>query len=149
MTATAMPTAETGEVFRQAMETFERAIKAGVKIQEESTKCFVDMFSQMPSPQQWQKRAQAMLNDAFPTAQKNLDEAIEVMNQNARSSLSLLKKAFEAGQSTSIAEAQAKTSELWEAALETVRSNAQAMVQANERFLKAWEELAHKEMANA
>ena len=83
------------DLFRQAVETFQSAIKTGVKIQEESARRFTEMFRDFGSPMEWQKNAQAMVNEAITAAQRNIDESIRLMNHNAQMAMSLLEKAFE------------------------------------------------------
>jgi len=132
---------QTNELFDQAIETFEVAVKTGAKVQEETAQWFVDLMGGLSSPQEWQKKAEAVAKQVIPATQKNLDEALKAMNENARESLDLLKKAFEAGQSESVSEAQAKMYQVWESALASTRANTQAVVQANARVIESYAEL--------
>ena len=93
--STAIPTS-TGEMFRQGMETFEAAMKAAARIQEESARRFADMLQEMGSPMQWQKRFQTVMTESVSMTQKNLDEAVKVMNQNAKATMELFQKALRA-----------------------------------------------------
>ncbi len=94
--------------------------------------------------QECQKRVEAMMTGALPAAQKNAEECLRLMDQNTRSSMDLLKKVFETCQSESIAEAQTKIRDLWEASLGTLRQNAQAIVQTNARAMEAWASCAKR-----
>lgn len=132
------------DLCRQAVETFDATLKAGVKLQEEAAKIVTDSIGGVPSPQEWRQRANAIVKDAVPTARKNAEEYLRVIDQNTRNSLDLLKKAFDAGQFESITEAQAKTQELWEASLNAVRASAEATVQANTKAVEAWVEFAKR-----
>ncbi len=132
------------ELFEQAVDTFDAAVKAGVKLQEEAARWWSDVLSEAGSAQDWQRKMQSAMAEAIPTAQKNAEEGLRVLDQSTRSSLELLKRAFEAGQSESIAQAQAKAQELWEASLAAMRKNAQAMVQANARAMESWAHFARK-----
>lgn len=132
------------DLFQQAVETFEAAVQTGVKVQEEATRWWTDALSEAGSLQEWQKKAQTIVSEAIPTAQKNAEEYMKLIDQNYHNSLDLLKRAFETGQSDSLAQAQAKTQELWEATLTTLRTNAQAIVQANARALESWTSFARR-----
>lgn len=132
------------EMCEQAMDTFNGAFKAGVKMQEEMSKWWTDMVSESSPIQDWQKRAQTIWTDAIPLAQKTAEEGMKVIDQNYRNSLDLLKKAFDTAQSDSLADAREKIQALWEASLGTLRTNAQAMVQANARAMETWSEFVRK-----
>jgi hypothetical protein len=115
-------TAGPNELFGQAIETFESAVRTGVKMQEEYT----------------------LINESIQMAQKNFDEAVRVMNQNTKTGLELMQRAFEARQASSTSDAQTRTREIWETALGALRNNTEAVVQANSRMLETWTELAKR-----
>jgi len=132
------------ELYNQAIETLEAAIRTGVKMQEEYTRWFTEMLGDMGSPQEWQSRSQTFLNDTVQMAQRNVDEAARIMNQNFKTAMELMQRGFEARQVNSTADGQAKTREIWETALGALRSNTEAVVQANSRMLETWTELAKR-----
>lgn len=133
------------DLYSQAYETFESAIRLGCKMQEETANRVTEMLSTMGSPQEWQRRNKEMVEEFIPVAEKNLDETLKVMNQNAKSSMEMLEKAFESGQSMDPAALQAKTQDLWETSLGMVRTNMQTMVQTNTRMMQT---LAHAMKTN-
>ena len=132
------------DMFEQAVDTFDAAMKAGVKAQEEATKWWSDLLGDAGSVQDWQRKAASVAGDVLPAAQKNAEEYLHVLEQNARNSMELLKKAFETGQSESVADLQAKTQKLWEASLATLRTNTQTVVQANAKALESLTDFARK-----
>jgi hypothetical protein len=145
MTAAATdPQMQQSALFDQAVETFEAALRAGIRVQEETFKCVTDAMSELGSPQDWQARAQRTIKETLPKLQKNAEEAVAAMNRSAKESLDLLNQAFEVAQVTNPEQAQTKMREMWEASLGVMRSNAQAMVQANARTLELWSSLFHK-----
>ena len=144
MSSTRKDPSDVKELFEQAVETFEAAFKTSIKIQEEVSDFLTDAMGQSSSPQVWRNRAEAMTQEAFPVMRKNIDEAVHVMNLNAKTSLELLQKAFDLGQSDSIEATQTKTREMWEGWLQALRYNTQAMVQANARVMESWTNLAKK-----
>jgi hypothetical protein len=140
----AKPEQIVSDLVKQAVDTFDATLKAGVKIQEEATKMWTQALGGATSAHQWQERATAVLNEAIPLAQKQGQEYLRLLEQNSRNSLELLHKAIDTGQSESVSDAQAKAQELWVATLNTLRSNTEAAVEANAKALDAWSALARK-----
>jgi hypothetical protein len=134
---------QASELFGQATKSFESAIETGLKLQEESVKFITDMLNDLGSPQKWQKKSQAVMNEIITSSQKNMDEAVQVMNENAKTSMQLLQKTFET-RPADANEAQSRTLELWETTLGVLRRNTEAAVRANSRLVEAWSEMAKK-----
>lgn len=126
------------ELVDQAVGCFDAALKTGVKLQEDASKWWSEMLNEAGSIQDWQKKMASCVTDAIPTAQKNAEECLHMIDQNTRNSMELLKRSFDACQSESIADAQGKIQELWAASLTALRQNAQAMVQTNARAMESW-----------
>ena len=127
-------------LFDDAVQSFGEAVKAGVKVQEEIGKWWSDALDQAGGAtpvDAWQKKSKAVLSEAIPAAQKNAEEALKLVEQNYKKSLAMLKKAWDADPSDATA-VRAKALELWEASLELVRDNTQAMAQANLKAMEAW-----------
>jgi hypothetical protein len=61
------------ELFEQAARTFENTLKAGIAVQQESTKWFSDALRGLGAPQQWQSRNQAVMDQAFTPGWRNFD----------------------------------------------------------------------------
>lgn len=133
------------ELFDQAIETFDSALRTGVRIQEEATRWWTDMLRETDSLQELQHRAQSMMMDALPTTQRNVDQYLKLLDKTYHTSLELLNKAFQTTQSDSITEAQQRLQEFWEATFAALRTNAQAMVQVNTRTMEAWSEMARRD----
>ncbi len=133
-----------GELFTQAMGMFDSALKTGAKFQEESARWFTNMLTGLGTPQSGQKKTEEVMAEAMTTAQKNVDEALKMMEQNAHTGMDLLQKAFDARQADTGPDAQAKTKELWETALGALRINAEAVLQANKKVVESWAGLAKR-----
>lgn len=142
-----MATANTpnvSEMFRQGVDTFEAAMKATAKMQEESARRFTDMLQEIGSPAQWQKRVQTLMTEAVSVTQNNLDQAVKVMNQNAAATMELFQKAIQTTPVQQGPDAEEKYRELWESALGTLRRNTETILQANSRVAESWADLARK-----
>jgi hypothetical protein len=132
------------ELFSQAMGMFDSAMKTGARLQEESASWFNHMLSGLGTPQTWQKRTEEVMAEAMTTAQQNVDEALKMVEQNTHVGMDLLQKAFDARQAETGPDAAAKTRELWETALGAMRTNAEAVLQANKKVVESWSGLAKK-----
>jgi len=133
------------ELFDQAIETFDSALRTGVRIQEEATRWWTDMLRETDTLQDLQQRAQSMMMEALPTTQKNIDQYMKLLDKTYHTSVELLNKALHATQSDSLTEAQQRIQEFWEATFTALRTNAQAMVQVNTRTMEAWAEMARRD----
>jgi hypothetical protein len=124
-------------LFDEAVQTFNEAVKAGVKVQEEIGKWWSDALEQAGPIEDWQKKSKAVLGEAIPAAQKNAEEWLKLVEQNYKRSLGMLKKAWDADPGDAAA-IRAKTQELWESSLELVKDNTQAIAQANLKMMEVW-----------
>jgi hypothetical protein len=132
------------DLFRQAMTAWQSAAEAGVKMQEECAKWVRQMFCESSTLTDWYEKGQKVMSEAIAKSQENVDEAIRLMNQQAEASLKLIQKALEVRDGEAPAEAPKKLTEWWQAALETMRINNQAVLKANSRILSTWSEMARK-----
>lgn len=135
-------------MFDQAVQTFGDAMKAGVRFQEEMSKLWSEMLDQSGPMQEWQKQSRAMMSEAIPAAQKNVEQWMKLAQQNYQRSLELFRKTFETeptnGGKMSADAMQNRTQDIWEASMEMVRGNAQAVAQANAKMMETWVEMLRK-----
>ena len=142
MTADESPQAVVNEMFSQAAQFFQNAVTAGISFQQNSTKALTELITGLSSPQQWQQQFQTTMPQMMATMEKNMDDAIELMTKNSKTSLELLEKAFEAKQAAAQGDGEASAREMWETALGSFLRNAEVMVQANNRMLDSWRQMA-------
>ena len=132
------------ELFRQAIEAWQTAAEAGVKMQEECAKWVREMFCESSKLSDWREKSEKMISESIVKSQENVDEAIHLMNQQAEASLKLVQKALTAQNGESGGNAPQKLNGWWQAALDTMRVNNQAVLQANSRILSNWSDMARK-----
>jgi hypothetical protein len=128
------------EMYQNAFEQFESAMKAGVRIQEESMKMLNPWSNGTPLMQA--QKAQTAVLQTMSSLPDQFQEAVEVMNEQAHGAMGMLHQAFEVGRSTNLAEAQEKTHQLWEMSLGLVRTNIHCMLKAHAAMMQKWEEVA-------
>jgi hypothetical protein len=132
------------EVFDQAMKNYEQALRTGLKFQEDTGKCLVNLFNQGGSPQDAYKQ---FTSEVIPAAQKRFSECVELLEQNSRTGFDVLKKGVEATQTASIAETQTKWVDVCEQSLKSLRTNAQAVADINAKAIDSWIEFVKKASA--
>ncbi len=132
------------DLFRQAMRAWETAAEAGVKMQDECSKWVRQMFCESSTLHDLYQKGQKMMSEAIAQSQENVDEAIRLMNQQAEASLKLIQKALEVRDTESPGDDPQKLTDWWQAALDTMRTNNQAVLRANSRILSTWSEMARK-----
>ena len=137
-------TSSSNDLFQQAICAWESAVASGVKMQEESARWLREMVSNSSSLSEWYNKGQMAAGQTVVKFQENIDEAIRVINQQAESSVRLIQKAVDARQSETSPDARARLAEWWEAAMEAMRTNSQALLKANSHVFNAWSELARK-----
>lgn len=138
---------EGNELFAQAMQNYEQAVQAGLKLQQESAKWWMDLMSQSGSAAEWQTKANDIAAESVSITQKRMEENLKLIEQSSRTSLELLNKAMEATKADTIPAGQAKMQEVWEASLEAVRNNATAVQQANLKWVESMMDLVPKAKA--
>ncbi len=123
---------------KQALKNYDQAFQAGLKAQEEAFKTLLECAGKLQAPKDWQKRWSATIIDSLPQLQKRIEESLQMVEESSRTSLDFLKQAFEAAKIDTGAGAQAKVQDLWEASLQTLRTNSQAVTRLNARAVESW-----------
>ena len=131
--------------FDQGVQTFGDALKAGVKLQEDTAKWWTDAMEKAGPAQEWQKKGRSVLSEAIPVAQKNAEDLLKVIEQNYRRSVDLVKKACSA---EGCEGAPGQAGEIWETSFKMVRDSTQAVTQANMKLMEAWADVLKKATVN-
>ena len=126
------------EMLDQGLKNYEQALRAGLKIQEEAGKCWTSLLNQAVSAEDLQKRIATFTNDVIPATQKSLAGYLELLEQNSRASVELIKKCMETAPPTSYPETQARVVEFCESSLKSLKANTQAIVDINAKAIDSW-----------
>jgi len=135
------------EAADKAMKNYEQAVRTGLKVQEEAAHLWTNLLNQSASPQDWQNRfsgATTVANGILPAAQKRLEEVLNLVEQNTKSSTDLFKKAADVCQTTTLPECQSKWLDLCTASVDLARSNFEALTQVNSRAVDSWIDYVRK-----
>src|SRR6202048_343041 len=82
--ATKKSTAATAEtidgVYHEAMRSYEKALKSGIQLQEESVNLWKDLLTKLGYPEEFQAKLEAMTADVFPKARKRVGGFVGSVN---------------------------------------------------------------------
>jgi len=142
--ATAATSGAVDEVFNEAMGNYEKALKAGIQLQEESVNLWKDLLTKLGSPEEFQAKLEAMRADAFPQARVRMEEFVETFNRTSNQTIDLFEKTLGVYQATSVTEAQRRVQDLIESSLTTLRANVHSALNTNAKIIASWKELVDR-----
>jgi len=117
-------TSETiAELFHEAMRSYEKALKSGIQLQEESVNLWKELLTKLGSPEELQAKLESMTADAFPKARKRMEEFVETFNRTSNQTIDLFEKTLGVYQVTSVTDAQRRVQDLIESSLTALRVN--------------------------
>jgi len=142
--ATAAAAEASEEVFHEAMRNYEKALKSGIQLQEESVTLWKDLLTKLGSPEEFQAKLESMTADAFPQARKRMEEFVETFNRTSHQTIDLFEKTLGVYQATSVPEAQRRVHDLIESSLSALRVNVHSALNTNAKIIASWKELADR-----
>ena len=142
--ATAATSEPMDEVFHEAMRSYEKALKSGIQLQEESVNLWKDLLTKLGSPEEFQAKLQSMTADAFPKARKRMEEFVETFNRTSNQTIDLFEKTLGVYQATSVPDAQRRVHDLIESSLTTLRVNVHSALNTNAKIIADWKELVDR-----
>ena len=125
------------EVFHEAMRGYEKALKSGIQLQEESVNLWKDLLTKLYSP----RELESMTADAFPKARKLMEEFVETFNRTSNQTIDLFEKMLGVYQATSVTDAQRRVQDLIESSLSALRFNVHSALNMNAKIIASWKEL--------
>jgi hypothetical protein len=140
--ATAATSETIDEVFHEALRSYEKALKSGIQMQEESVNLWKDLLTKLGSPAELQAKLESMAADAFPKARKHMEEFVETFNRTSNQTIDLFEKTLGVYQATSVTDAQRRVQDLIESSLSTLRVNVHSVLNTNAKIIASWKELA-------
>jgi hypothetical protein len=139
--ATAATATTIDEVFHETMRSYEKALKSGIQLQEESVNLSRDLLTKLGSPEELQAKLEAMRAEVFPKARKNMQESIETFNRTSNQTIDLFEKTLGVYQAASVIDAQRRVQDLIESSLTTLRINVHSALNTNAKIITSWKEL--------
>src|SRR5947207_1504709 len=111
------------DVFQQAMGSFETALRAGMKLQEDSVQRCVEILRNVGSPLEWERTVPSQVAKAIANMQENVAQSIRFMNENAEQTVNLMEMAMQLQQADSRIDGE--QGYFWKYALNAMRTNAE------------------------
>src|SRR5208282_1041612 len=75
------------ELFHKAMRSYEKALKSGTQLQEESVNLWKDLLTMLGSTEEFQAKLASMTADAFRQARKRMEEFVETFNRTSNQTI--------------------------------------------------------------
>jgi ribosomal 50S subunit-associated protein YjgA (DUF615 family) len=142
---TTAATSETiSEFFHEAMRSYEKALKAGIQLQEESVNLWKDLLSKLGSADEFQAKLQSMTKETLPKARERMEEFVETFNRTSKQTIDLFEKTLSVYEATSVPEAQRRVHDVIESSLTALRANVQSALQTNAKIIADWKELVDR-----
>ena len=139
--ATAATSETIAELFHEAMRSYEKALKSGIQLQEESVNLWKELLTKLDSPEELQAKLESMTADAFPQVRKRMEEFVETFNRTSNQTIDLFEKTLGVCQATSVPVAQRRVQDLIESSLTTLRINVHSALNTNAKIIASWKEL--------
>jgi len=138
-------TSETmSELFHEAMRSYEKALKSGIQLLEESVNLWKELFTKLGSPEELQPKLESMTAHTFPEARKRMEEFVETFNRTSNQTTDLFKKTLGVYQATSVPDAQRRVNDLIESSLTALRANVHSALNTNAKIVADWKELVDR-----
>jgi len=141
---TAATAQTTDEVFHEAMRNYEKALKTGIQLQEESVNLWKDLLTKLGSPEEFHAKLEGLTADAFPKARVRIEEFVETFNRTSKQTIDLFEKTLGVYQATSVPDAQRRVQDLIESSLSTLRANVHSALNTNSKIIASWKEIADR-----
>jgi len=141
---TAATSAAIGELFHEAMRSYEKALKSGIQLQEESVNLWKELLTKLGSPEELQAKFESMTADAFPKARERMENFVETFNRTSNQTIDLFEKTLNVYQATSPTDAQRRVQDLIESSLTALRVNVHSAMNTNAKIIAGWTELVDR-----
>jgi ribosomal 50S subunit-associated protein YjgA (DUF615 family) len=138
-------TSETNaELFDEAIRSYEKALRAGIQVQEESANLWKGLLSKLGSPEEFQTKLESMRADNFPQARKRMEEFVGRFNRMSNQTIDLFEKTLGVYEAASVAEAQRRVHDLIESSLTALRVTVHSALNTNAKIMTDWRELVDR-----
>src|SRR6516164_7044174 len=132
------------EVFHEAMRSYEKALKAGIQLQEESVNLWRDVLSKLSSPEELQAKLESMTVEAFPKSRERVEDFAETFNRTSKQTIDLFGKTLSVYHATAVTDAQRRVQDLVESSLGALRVNVHSALNTNAKIVASWKEIVDR-----
>lgn len=139
-----LPSETLNAVFKEAMLQYQKALKTGIQLQEESLKLWKELLSKLSSPEEFRARIASLNSQALPASREHLAGFLENFTRTSDTTLALFQKSIAPFQAGSISEAQSRVQDLLECSLSAMRGNVQTALDTNAKIMASWKDLVDR-----
>ena len=132
------------EFFKEAMRNYEKVLKTGIQLQEESVNLWKGVLTNLGSPEEFRAKLESLKSEALPEARKRMEEFLETFNRTSNQTIDLFEKTVRVYQTTSVTDAQRRVNDLVDSSLDAVRLNVHAALDTNAKIVSVWKELVDR-----
>ena len=123
--------------FQTATESYQSAMEAGVRFQQDAVKTMVDAFTGGKQFDQTGERFRTFCDDSMDLFKKNIDQSQKIFDDNCRMGMDLMRGSFETVNKWDRAE-EGPFQGTWEKGFDFARSNAEAVAKAGTTAVENW-----------
>jgi hypothetical protein len=129
------------EILRESMDNYEKALKSGIKLQENTINLWKDVLEKLRSPEEFKAKLEELSAELVPAARKQMEEAVEILSRTSDQVLSLSEKTVSVYKAPTLPEAQLRLKDLAESYFAVARENLKIAFDANARVIGYWSDL--------
>lgn len=145
-TTTTSHTTRSADVFDQLNDSFTKTFETGLKFQEETARFWTRMFEQ--SMEQGRDQYTRMMDAAAPFTRENTERFQRMFDEQAASSLKMLRNSFDINQTMKPGEAFDRLMQLWRSSFETFRESTESFAKLNSEMLQNWTRMMRQTAAD-
>ncbi len=129
------------EILRESTDNYEKALKSGIKLQEDTINLWKDVLPKVGSPEELKAKLEQLSAELVPAARKQMDEVVETLSRTSEQVLSLSEKTVSVYKAPTLEEAKSRLQDLAESYLAVTRENLKIAFDANARVIGYWSDL--------
>jgi hypothetical protein len=136
-----LPTQNVEEILRESIDGYERALKSGIKFQEDTVNRWKDVLPKLQSPEELRAKLEELSAEVVPAARKQTEEAVATLSRTSEQVLSLSEKTLSVYKASTLEDAKSRFQELTDSYFAAARENLKIAYDANARVLGYWSDL--------
>jgi histone H3/H4 len=136
-----LPSVNIEEILRESVDNYEKALRSGIKFQEDAINRWKDVLPKLGSPEELKAKLEEISAEVVPAARKQLEEAVGTLSRTSDQVLSLSEKTVSVYKAPTLEEAKSRLQDLTESYFAAARENLKIAFDANARVTGYWSDL--------
>ncbi len=135
------PSQNIEEILRESKDNYEKALKSGIKFQEDTINHWKDVLQKLGSPEELKAKLEELSAELVPAARKQMEKVVETLSRTSDQVLSLSEKTVSVYKAPMLPEAQRRLQDVTESYFAAARDNLKVAFDANARVIGYWSDL--------